>query len=113
MKIPSLFRMPQHKRFNFEPHYYDPVKEDIKNRMARIRSELSEEALKTQRRSIHEGFQRREKQDRRVDMMQWILIILMLGTILGWLYFGNVAFYIFLVLFPLYVWFRIRKPSQS
>ncbi len=113
MKIPSLFRMPQHKRFHFEPRYYDPVKEDIKNRMARIKSELSEEALKTHRRTIHEGFQRRATQDRRVDMMQWLLIILMLGTIVGWIYFGNVAFYVFIVLFPLYIWLRTRKPFQS
>lgn len=113
MKIPSLFRMPGYKRFNFEPRYYDPVKEDIKNRMARIKTEQSEETIKTYRRSIHEGFRKREKQDRMVDMMQWLLIILMLGTIVGWLYLGNMVLYVFLVLFPLYIWLRTRKRFNS
>ena len=40
MKLPSLVRVPKYKRFNFEPRHYDPVKEEIKNRTERIKSEL-------------------------------------------------------------------------
>jgi len=109
MKIPSLFQMPNFKRFNFEPRYYDPVKEDIKNRMARIKSDLSEESLLTYRRSMHEAFQKRDQQVRRVNFMQLILIIIMLGAIAGWLFFGNIVLYIFIVAFPLYVWLRTRR----
>ena len=36
MKFPSLSRIPKNKRFNFEPRYYDPIKEDIQNRTERI-----------------------------------------------------------------------------
>lgn len=113
MKIPSLFRTPQPRKFHFTPRYYDPIKEDIQNRTARIKSELSEKRLKSHRQSIREGFMIREREERRVGMMQWILIIIMLGTIVGWVYFGNVAFYVFLVIFPLYVWLRTRKHFQS
>ncbi len=112
MKIPSLFRIPDYKRFNFEPRHYDPVKEDIKNRVARIKADLSEEPLSTHRQSIHEAFQKRDRQIKRVNLMQMILIIIMMGTIAGWLFFGNVAFYVFLVVFPVYIWFRTRNYFQ-
>ncbi len=112
MKIPSLFRIPDYKRFNFEPRYYDPVKEDIENRTARIKFDLSEKSLSTYRRSIHETFQKRDRQTKRANLMQLILIIIMMSTIAAWLYFGNVAVYVFLVVFPLDVWVRTKNYFQ-
>jgi hypothetical protein len=43
MKLPSIFRLPQHKRFSFTPRYYDPIKEDIANRTALIKRQLEAE----------------------------------------------------------------------
>ncbi len=113
MKFPSLTRIHQHKRFNFEPRYYDPVKEDIKNRTERIRSEISSEKNQSYREHIREAFGRREKENRKADFMQLLLITIMAGTFVGWLYYGNVAFYAFLVLFPLYIILRTSKLFRS
>ena len=40
MKFRTLVKLPQYKRFNFEPRYYDPAKEEMENRKAKIAREL-------------------------------------------------------------------------
>ncbi|MCL6261631.1 hypothetical protein M3O96_21215 [Aquiflexum sp. TKW24L] len=40
MKLPSLFRTAQPMRFDIKPRFYDPVKEEIEQRTARIKKEL-------------------------------------------------------------------------
>ena len=37
MKLPSLFKIPPHKVFNFKPRYYDPVKEEFEIRVERAK----------------------------------------------------------------------------
>jgi hypothetical protein len=43
MKLPSLFRSAQPMRFGIKPRFYDPVKEEIEQRTARIKKELQME----------------------------------------------------------------------
>ncbi len=31
--ISNLFKLPRHKTFNYKPQFYDPVKEEIKNKL--------------------------------------------------------------------------------
>lgn len=112
MKFPSLSRMPKYKRFNFEPRYYDSVKEDIQNRTERIKRELKITSVTAHREHIKSAFNRRAKQQQSSDLMQILLIILMLGAVGGWLFFGNVVLYICVVVFPLYFFFRTRKFFQ-
>lgn len=38
--IPRFFKIPQHKRFNYQPLYYDEEKERREERRKRIRKEL-------------------------------------------------------------------------
>jgi len=109
MKIPLLSRRVQNKRFNFEPRYYDPVKEDIKNRTARISTELKLEHSGYHRENIKDAFRSIEKRDRSIGFMQILIMVLLLGTVFGWIYYGNVALYFFAVLFPLYIFLRTRK----
>ena len=109
MKIPLLSRRVQNKRFHYEPRYYDPVKEDIKNRTARIAAELKLERSAGHRESIREVFKSVEKRERSISFMQILIMVLLLGTVFGWIYYGNTALYIFLVLFPLYIFLRTRK----
>ena len=109
MKIPSLSRMPKYKRFNFEPRYYDPIKEDIKNRTERIKGELNSTSSHAHREHLRAAFSQREKKARSSDFMQLLLIFIMLGTFGGWLMYGNVVLYVFLVVFPLYIFLRTRK----
>lgn len=45
MKFPSLFRTATPMRFEIKPRYYDPIKEEIEQRTARIKEELREEGL--------------------------------------------------------------------
>lgn len=112
MKFPSLSRVPNYKRFNFEPRYYDPVKEDIQNRTERIKGELNITSFKSHREHIKSAFSKRAKRDKTSDFMQLLLIIIMLGTFGGWLIYGTVVLYISLVVFPIYIFIRTRKFFQ-
>ncbi len=109
MKIPLLSRRVQHKRFNFEPRYYDPVKEDVKNRTARIATELRLEHSSDHRENMRAAFKSIEKRERSIGFMQVLIMVLLLGTVFGWIYYGNVALYFFAALFPLYIFLRTRK----
>jgi len=39
-KFPSIFKTAKYQRFNITPRYYDPVKEDLARREARVKREL-------------------------------------------------------------------------
>jgi len=112
MKIPSLSRLPKFTRFNFEPRYYDPIKEDIQNRTERIKGELKITSSDSHREHIKSAFKNRAKREKSSDLMQVLLVIILLGTFGGWLLYGNVAMYIGLVAFSLYLFFRTRKFFQ-
>jgi Flp pilus assembly protein TadB len=43
MKLPSIFRTASNQRFSIKPRYYDPIKEEIEERTARIKMELEQE----------------------------------------------------------------------
>lgn len=43
MSIFSPFRVPNHRRFNYRPRYYDPDKEELAARKARIQNEVKRE----------------------------------------------------------------------
>ncbi|MBM3425388.1 MAG: hypothetical protein FJX97_00210 [Bacteroidetes bacterium] len=43
MKLPTIFRTASHQRFEIKPRYYDPIKEEIEERTARIKMELEQE----------------------------------------------------------------------
>ncbi len=45
MKFPSIFRTTAPMRFDIKPRYYDPIKEEIEERTARIKKELEEDGL--------------------------------------------------------------------
>jgi hypothetical protein len=40
MGFTSFFKKPQHKRFNLQPRYWDPAKEEREDRERRIKAEL-------------------------------------------------------------------------
>jgi hypothetical protein len=108
MKLPSLSRLPKNKRFNFQPRYYDPIKEEIEERTSRIRKELgdSDEYF---REHISNAFRRRARTEKTSGIMQFILIISFIVIFFGYIYFGNQIFYLFLVLIPLYIWMKRRN----
>jgi hypothetical protein len=75
--------------------------------------EISEKQNREFRENIREAFSRREREGRKANLMQLLLITIMVGTFLGWWYYGNVAFYAFLVLFPSYILLRTSKRFRS
>lgn len=112
MKFPSLSRLSKNKRFNFEPRYYDPVKEDIQNRTERIKGEMKITSARAHREQLKAAFSNRSKREKSSDFMQLLLILILLGTIGGWLIYGNTVLYVFAPVFLLYVYFRTRKFFQ-
>ncbi|MDQ3393555.1 MAG: hypothetical protein M3512_05515 [Bacteroidota bacterium] len=107
MKIPSLTRMPQYKRFNITPRYYDPIKEDIDNRTERIKNEMSLANRTAEIRSgLQKDFLRQERASRKATVTQLLIIVLLIGTGAGWLMYGNNVFYYFLIFVPFYIFFR-------
>ena len=42
MKLPSLFKTPKYRKFDYNPRYYDPVKEEVEERVQRIKREMGE-----------------------------------------------------------------------
>ena len=112
MKFPLFSRMPRYKRFDFTPRYYDPVKEDIQNRMTRIEGELRTMEAEDHRRQIQHAYSSRLRRNKSTDFMQLVLILIFLCTFFGWIYFGNAVFYVFIVVFPVYLYFRTRRYFQ-
>ena len=111
MKIPTLTRLPNYQKFNFEPRYYDPVKEDIEERTSRIKQELRQRSslASGQPSTIQGSFTRRASYNKSSNMLQGIIMITLYTLIFGYLYFGNSIFYVLLLLGPAYMYFRFKQ----
>ena len=112
MNFSFLKRVPKNKRFYYEPRYYDPVKEEIKIRTENIKSEISREKNRDHQSLISQGFSRNPRRTRKASSMQLVLIVLLFGGFLGYIYFGNVALWVFLVVFAIYIFIRTRQVFQ-
>ena len=125
MKFPSLFKVPSHQRFNYMPRYYDEIKEDIDNRTKRIRRELelegvlkpegsSEDSSEQYQSRITGSFSKRayyKSTRNRSAILQFIIFAVLISLVGGYLYFGNDIFYAAFLVFPLYLYFRLKKRS--
>jgi len=111
MKIPTLTRLPSHRKFNFEPRYYDPIKEDVEERTSRIKQELRQRtSIATDYTSgIHGSFARRASYNKSSNILQGIIMITLFALIFGYLYFGNDIFHVLWLVFPIYVYFRFKQ----
>ena len=109
MKVPSLIRIPKHQKFKFEPRYYDPVKEDINNRTALIKQEMSQTPTVFGRSNIAGSFARREREDRNVSLLQLIIVVCLIGLTFGFFYYGNAVFYLLWAIVPVYLFFRFKN----
>ena len=115
MKIPSLTRLPNHRRFSFEPRYYDPIKEDIEERTSRIEQEIRQlDTESSSRRISFEGaFTRRATQARNASVLQLAIVVLLFILIFGYIYYGNAILYIGLLAIPIYIFFRLRRFTSN
>jgi len=114
MKFPTLTRLPNNRRFNVEPRYYDPVKEDIEERTSRIKQEISQgrEGNEHLASGIAGSFSKRANYTKNANTLQMIILISLILFIGGYLLYGNEIFYILLLAVPIYFFFRIRKYSK-
>jgi len=85
MGIPRFFRVPQHKRFNYQPLYYDEEKEKREERIRAIEKEMGierENDDKTYRPSIGRGsfnaMNTRRRKAQRSSNIRLIILILFL-----------------------------------
>ena len=115
MKIPSLVRIPKYNKFNFEPRYYDPVKEDIENRTRLIKSELEAHGKLSPndrarfRSEMEQTFSRRAAQDQKSTLMQVAFIFLFIGLFAGYLFYGNYVLFAAFIIVPIYILYRKRS----
>ncbi len=113
MRLPTLTPLPKYKRFNFEPRYYDPVKEDIEERTSRIEQEISqlEEGYQANRPSSIAGAfaSKRANDTKNANLLQMVILVLLIILMGGYVLYGNEVFYIFLLIIPAYVYIRRKK----
>lgn len=94
MKLPSFIRLPNNRKFKFSPRHYDPVKDDIDQRVSGIKNSKK-------------YFSRSKKTEQLGGSKLQIIIAFFLSFfIFGWLYAGNKIF-IFVPLFCL--WFLYKN----
>ncbi len=112
MKVPSLFRIPRYQRFKIVPRHYDPIKEDIEQRTAQIKNELSgDEADLTGRTSRLVGAFRtnKSKSGGSASLMQFIIMLLLAFMIFGYIYLGSIALYIFITASAILLYLKMKR----
>jgi len=99
MRLPSFIRLPNNRKFKFSPRHYDPVKDDIDQRISGIKKSKK-------------YFNRYKKNEQiNTSKLQIIIAFLLSFFIFGWLYTGNKIFSfipLFLIWF-LYKYFTKKK----
>lgn len=112
-----IFKTATYQRFHIEPRYYDPVKEDIQNRTARIKEELGiqdEEFKPGYRSQIAGSFRKNMKHTPHkvggsVVILRLTILIVLSMMILGFAYDMTQLFYLLLLFVPFYLWKRFRR----
>jgi len=135
MKFPSIFRTAQPMRFDIKPRYYDPVKEDIAQRTAKIKRELQadgkisleNEDFDTLNRdygsSIRGAFTqggpikgRTSSVINRTGIIRLVIFLVLLGAFFGYVYLGPDVLYTMLFIFIggalVYLFFRLKGKSR-
>lgn len=106
MKFPSLIKTPRNKKFNFEPRHYDPVKEDLEQRISKTKNNIKENVS-------YKLFKRKEENSfLKPKNLQLFLMLLFSIISIGWLFYGNIIFILFLII-PLIYFFNSNKRSKK
>lgn len=119
MKFPSLVKLPKYNKFNFEPRYYDSVKEEIDMRTQRIKAEMdAQNAAGLNDRAqfkaeMEQAFKRRASENRSSSVMQIVFILLFSSIFVGYLFYGNNVVYAALILIPAYILYRRKGFTRK
>lgn len=119
MKLPSLIKLPNHRKFTYEPRFYDPVKEEVEDRADRIRREVEAEAKTSEEQRLkfraewQQHSQRQDTESKRSVVSQMIFILLIAFTFVGYIFYGNNVLYIGLILLTVYIFLRARQMRKN
>jgi hypothetical protein len=113
MKIPSITKLPKYKRFEFQPRYYDPVKEEIAQKMKEAQMELEAEQngeYEGHSKRMRAGFRKRSTIERqKTDFSQSFFVLCFSSFFILYYKYGNLAFWMLAIMFPLYLWLKLRR----
>ncbi|MDN3204958.1 hypothetical protein [Algoriphagus sediminis] len=132
MKFPSIFRTNSPMRFDIKPRYYDPVKEEIEQRTSQIKKDLEAQGLldksgeegENYESSIRGSFanyrggikERSKNPFSSTAMIRTMIILFLVGSLFGYIYFGPIVFeiiaYSALLIIAIYLFFRL-KPKKG
>lgn len=92
MGIPSFFRTPKPKPFNYIPRYYDEQKEELEERIRNIEREMGVDKGEGYRPTIRRGqmsnyFRRKQRRVQKQSNIRLVIIILILLLISYFLFF--------------------------
>ena len=115
--VRKLFKLPKYRKFTFEPRYYDEVKEEIEERVAKIEREYraeqkNPEAAANFKRDWEQALNRRQEQDRNSNLMVAYLVMLLVVSTVGYLVYGNIALYVAVAMLGVFVVYR-RLPKKE
>lgn len=111
MKFPSLIKTAKYRRFEMEPRYYDPIKEELEERTERIKREMKGD-YDPQYSGGRISFDRKTRKTASASMLQLVIAAVLSLGVVGWLYLGNDVLYALWLGVPIYLYFRLRKPRN-
>lgn len=121
MKIVSLFtKAPKHQRFNYIPRYYDPSKEEMKERVERIQREIDQErgskpetsgGYKSRIAGSFQAVRRRSKptQEKQSVLMRFGIILFMVVFLIAFLQWGKPTLYGGFIFVPFYLYLKFKN----
>ncbi|MFN3800777.1 hypothetical protein [Belliella pelovolcani] len=117
MKFPSIFKTARPMSFDIKPRYYDPVKEEIDQRTQRIKRQLQADGKLKSDEEITDAFRsdygspirgafaqggpikgRQSSIVTSAGMLRLFIFMLLIGGMMGYIYFGSIVLYIVLYL---------------
>ena len=95
MRLFSFVRLPNHRKFNYTPRYYDPIKEEIEQRTKLIKSEINSGEKEGRQLRISTAFGNRQREHRQTGYTQIVLMVFFAALAVVYLYFGPQGVYYF------------------
>ena len=117
MKIPSIFRLPRHQRFEIQPRYYDPIKEEIEEKQKKVRRMMAlnkKQGIKNDARPgdrLQGAFLKHAPRKDNSTQLRLVLGAVLFGGTVAYLYFGEVALY--LTMAVVFVYLAVKKLGTS
>ncbi len=112
MRFPSLFRLAKHQQYVVKPRYYDPVKEEIRER-EEIARKRAESGIDPDDIATKISFKRKTSKAPATSMIQLVIAVLLGGLVFGWFEFGNDIFYYALwIIVPGYLLYRAKSFTR-